>query len=62
MNEKLNITPHPPTFSEDVLLHADNTFSMKIGRTIYEVTTHFNPDGKQTVLEQFAELLKRRNF
>lgn len=62
MNEKLNITPHPPTFSEDILLHADNTFSMKIGGTIYEVTTHFNPDGKQTVLEQFAELLKRRNF
>ena len=62
MNEKLNITPHPPTFSEDVLLHTDNTFSMKIGGTIYEVTTHFNPDGKQTVLEQFAELLKRKNF
>ena len=62
MNDKLNITPHPPTFSEDVLLHADNTFSMKIGGTIYEVTTHFNPDGKQTGLEQFAELLKRKNF
>lgn len=61
-NDKLNITPHPLTFSEDVLLHADNTFSMKIGGTIYEVTTHFNPDGKQTVLEQFAELLKRKNF
>ncbi len=62
MTEKLNITPHPPTSSEDVLLHADNTFSMKIGGTIYDVTTHFNPDGKQTVLEQFAELLKRKNF
>lgn len=62
MNEKLNITSHHPTFSEDVLLHADSTFSMKIGGTIYEVTTHFNPDGKQTVLEQFAELLKRKNF
>ena len=62
MNEKLNITPHPPTYSEDVFVNADNTFSMKIGGTIYDVTTYFNPDGKQTVLEQFAELLKHKNF
>lgn len=62
MTEKLNITPHPPTLSEDVFVNADNTFSMKIGGTIYDVTTHFNPDGKQTVLEQFADLLKRKNF
>lgn len=62
MNEKLNITPHPPTLTEDVLVHADNSFSMKIGGTIYDVTTHFNPNGKQTVLDQFTELLKRKNF
>ena len=62
MTEKLNIIPHPPTLSEDVFVNADNTFSMKIGGTIYDVTTHFNPVGKQTVLEQFAELLKRKNF
>lgn len=62
MNEKLNITPHPLTLMEDVLAHADNTFSMKIGGTIYDVTTHFNPNGKQTVLDQFTELLKRKNF
>ena len=62
MNENMNISAHPPMFSEDVFVHADNTFSVKIGGTTYEVTTHFNPDGKQTVLEQFAELLKRKNF
>ena len=62
MTDKLNIIPHSPTLSEDVFVSADNTFSMKIGGTIYEVTTHFNPAGKQTVLEQFAELLKRKNF
>ena len=62
MTEKLNITPYPLTLSEDVFVRAENTFSMKIGGTIYDVTTHFNPDGKQTVLEQFAELLKRKNF
>jgi len=62
MDEKLNIIPHPLTLSEDVFVNADNTFSMKIGGTIYEVATYFNPDGKQTVLEQFAELLKRKNF
>ena len=62
MNEKLNITPHPPTLTEDVFVHADNSFSMKIGGTIYDVTTYFNPDGKQTVLDQFTELLKRKSF
>lgn len=30
-----NITPHPPTLSEDVFVNADNTFSIKIGGTIY---------------------------
>ena len=32
-------------------------FSMKIGGTVYEVTTHFDADGKETVLKQFRDLL-----
>lgn len=32
-------------------------FSMKIGGTVYEVTTHFNPEGKETVLQQFWDML-----
>lgn len=35
----------------------DNTFSVKIGGTFFDVTTHFNADGKQTVLEQFKNLI-----
>lgn len=32
-------------------------FSMQIGGTVYEVTTHFNTEGKETVLRQFRDLL-----
>lgn len=35
----------------------DNTFSVKIGGTFFDVTTHFNADGTQTVLEQFKNLI-----
>ncbi len=37
----------------------ENTpFTVKIGGTTYEVSTHFNLEGKKSVLEQFMELLK----
>lgn len=32
-------------------------FSMKIGGTVYEISTHFSTDGKQSVLQQFRDLL-----
>lgn len=35
----------------------DTVFITKIGNTTYEVVTHFNVNGKETVLEQFKELL-----
>ena len=35
----------------------NDSFSMKIGGTVYEVTTHFNTEGKETVLKQFRDLL-----
>lgn len=35
----------------------EDTFEMKIGNTTYEVHTHFNPEGKQSVLEQFRTLI-----
>ena len=34
-----------------------DTFSMEIGNTVYDVTTHLKTDGKRTVLNQFKELL-----
>ncbi len=35
----------------------DNPFFMKIGGTTYEVRTHFNPKGRENVLQQFEDLL-----
>ena len=35
----------------------DNRFFVKIGGTFFDVTTHFNTDGTQTVLEQFKNLI-----
>ena len=36
---------------------AKSDFTMKIGGTVYEVYTHFSEDGKQSVLQQFRDLL-----
>ena len=35
----------------------ENFFSMKIGGTTFEVSTHFNTNGRQSVLQQFRDLI-----
>lgn len=40
----------------------ETPFVMKIGGTTYEITTHFSTKGKETVLEQFKELLTETNL
>ena len=35
----------------------EDNFTMTIGGTTYEISTHFNPKGKQCVMEQFKELI-----
>lgn len=35
----------------------EDNFTMKIGGTTYEISTHFNPKGRQCVMEQFKELI-----
>ena len=35
----------------------EDNFTVKIGGTTYEVSTHFNPKGRQCLLEQFKELI-----
>ena len=35
----------------------NDSFSMQIGGTVYEVTTHFATEGRETVLKQFWDLL-----
>ncbi len=41
----------------DNLVLGESTFQTKMGGTTYEVTTHFNSEGRQSVLEQFQELI-----
>ena len=41
-----------PIFDKDNL-----DFELKVGGTTYEVCSHFNIDGKQSVLEQFKNLI-----
>ncbi|MBQ7647271.1 MAG: hypothetical protein IJS94_08390 [Clostridia bacterium] len=50
-------------FSPAALYSDDNnTFTMKIGGTFYDVTTHFSTEGKQTVLEQFKNLILEKKL
>lgn len=37
-------------------------FITKIGNTTYEVSTHFSDKGKETVLQQFKDLLLELDF
>ena len=41
---------------------AESHFSLKIGGTVYEVSTHFSADGRQSVLRQFSDLLLTRKL
>ena len=53
----VNISLFTPYFEID-----ETPFVMKIGGTTYEITTHFSTKGKETVLEQFKELLTETNL
>ena len=44
-------------YYEKVCRFGEDTFVKKIGGTTYEVSTHFNPDGRQSALEQFKQLI-----
>ena len=47
---------------EDTCKFGESTFKTKIGGTIYEVSTHFNPKGTQSVMEQFKKLILSENL
>lgn len=40
----------------------EDSFEMQIGSTTYEVHTHFNTEGKQSVLEQFRTLILKEKL
>ena len=35
----------------------DSDFKMKIGGTVYGISTHFDPEGSRCVLQQFRDLI-----
>ena len=39
------------------ILPTKSSFAMVIGGTVFDVTTHFNADGRQSVLQQFRDLI-----
>lgn len=47
----------PYAFAPSELLAGEDTFEMKVGGTTYEVSTHFDTDGRQSVLQQFMALI-----
>lgn len=69
-NEKINLSQEVLPRSPDIRIESgklvrfsgENEFSLKIGGTTYEVNTHFNKKGKQSVLEQFKELILSENL
>lgn len=64
-NEKIDLSQEILPRSPDIRIESrklvrfsgENDFSLKIGGTTYEVNTHFSKKGKQSVLEQFKELI-----
>ena len=63
-NELLSISDIMASRSDEAVVDrsktrrfGEETFQMKIGGTTYEVSTHFNPKGRQCIFEQFKELI-----
>ena len=52
--------PYP--FAPSELLSWEGTFEMKVGGTTYEVSTHFDTEGRQSVLEQFMALILQQKI
>lgn len=40
----------------------EDTFTMKIGGTYYDVSTHYNSKGRQSVLQQFKDLIENKGL
>ena len=64
-NEKINLSQEVLPRCPDIRIESgklvrfsgENEFSLIIGGTTYEVNTHFSKKGKQSILEQFKELI-----
>lgn len=54
----MNNTPKKENAAFELFSGFGNSdFRMKIGGTVYEVSTHFDPEGSRCVLQQFRDLI-----
>ena len=47
--------------TEDLFPREDR-FEMHLGGTTYEVSTHFDPNGRESVLGQFLSLIRKEDL
>lgn len=58
MGKKQKETADPAELFTPLFGNPDKTtFRMQEGNKVYEVTTYFNAEGKQSVLQQFKDLI-----
>ena len=50
-----SVLPYPYKCFDEV--NIEDSFSIKIGGTVYAVRTHFDPNGRQSVFQQFRSIL-----
>lgn len=62
MKKQIEKNPHALIAQIKDFEENGHDFSLKIGGTFYEVTTHFNPEGNQSVLDQFKTLILSENL
>ena len=44
------------------LFPPEDRFEMHLGGTTYEISTHFDPDGRESVLGQFLSLIRKEDL
>ena len=46
-----------PDLYEPIERYGEQLFEMKIGNTVFEIETHYNPQGRVSIMKQFQEYL-----
>lgn len=61
-NEKYLFEANTVNDNEDPAEEKRDSFSLRIGGTFYDVTTHLKTGGTRTVLNQFKEMLLANQY
>jgi hypothetical protein len=57
MNNIINYSNISSKYVPHFISPDEETITTKIGGTVYEITSHFNTKGSESVLKQFMDLL-----